>query len=199
MSNHSTTRSCLHCGQDFYNRPSHNERYCSKQCWIQSINVRAEETFVSKLTRTDSCWIWQGKPHPRSGYGFFVLYGTTMGAHRASWTLFRGEIPDGLFVCHHCDNRLCVNPDHLFLGTHQQNMQDMRAKGRGRNGSRSKPENLPRGEDNKMSKLTEDQVREIRRLYALGGISETSLATEFGVTQSTIGRVVRRECWRHVE
>lgn len=80
------------------------------------------------------CWLWLGpvKIGRRQGYGQFTLEGKTVGAHRAAWRLFRGTIPDGLFVCHKCDVRTCVNPDHLFLGTHVDNMVDMESKGRGK-------------------------------------------------------------------
>jgi hypothetical protein len=76
------------------------------------------------------CWVWSGATN-RKGYGVYIFRGKYVGAHRVAWTLFRGPIPDGLFVLHRCDNPPCLNPDHLFLGTHNDNMIDMVLKGRG--------------------------------------------------------------------
>ena len=87
------------------------------------------QRFLTKVQKTDDCWIWVGAKKP-SGYGNFYAHGKYMGAHCAAYLLYKGEIGDGLCVCHRCDNPSCVNPDHLFLGTAQANMDDMRAKGR---------------------------------------------------------------------
>ena len=95
-----------------------------------------------------------------------------------------GPIPDGLHVLHRCDNRICINPDHLFLGTALDNMADMKAKQRAR-----------RGDRHPMSKLTDDKVREIRRLYTQGDVSQKALGQAFGVRAGTIGDIVRRERW----
>ena len=87
-----------------------------------------EDRFFSKVKKTNSCWEWQGAK--RLGYGVFKVDGKTKGAHRQSWELHKGVIPKGLLVLHKCDNRGCVNPSHLFLGSHSDNMKDVQMKGR---------------------------------------------------------------------
>jgi hypothetical protein len=86
--------------------------------------------FETLYTRTDGCWIWQGSPYRQTGYGRF---GNKL-AHRLSYEKHKGDIPDGMIVCHRCDTPLCINPDHLFLGTMRDNSLDMSSKGRARNG-----------------------------------------------------------------
>lgn len=150
------------------------------------------DRFWEKVDRSGDCWIWQGSL-TRAGYGHMGTGGRAepnIYAHRLAWELLRGPIPPGMEVCHDCpggDNRACVNPAHLFLGTHLDNMGDMTMKGRGANG-----ESLPQ------AKLTEDNVRAIRARYARGDIPMSALAREYGVSESTILRVVRRIDWRHV-
>ena len=137
---------------------------------------------------SDDCWEWQGACHEQ-GYGLYGVRGPhLMRAHRVAWELHHGqEIPEGLLVCHTCDNPSCCNPAHLFLGTDADNSRDMMEKGRNRKNRFHH------------TKLTEDQVREIRRLHAEGGWTQEQLGLRYGVHYTTIGNIVRRKCCKHIE
>lgn len=131
----------------------------------------------------DGCWAWQGRLDTR-GYGMFPRH--QLRAHRASYAVFKGAIPDGLHVLHSCDNPRCVNPGHLFLGTHQDNMRDKTLKGRAHG---AHP-----GEAHAMAKLTEAQVLAIRadrRIHRL-------IAVDYSVGRRTIGDIKLRRCWSHI-
>ena len=152
---------------------------------------------------SDGCWEWQGKRN-ESGYGAFYRLGERR-SHRFAWVLTNGPIPPGMFVCHHCDNPPCVRPDHLFLGTTQDNIADRMAKlrARGHIPQRDRvrvPTPRPHmvGIRNPHAKLSEAGVIDIRREYAMGGVSVASLARSFGVAKSTIFDIVHRRAWKHV-
>lgn len=156
------------------------------------------ETFWSKVNQTDTCWEWTGKSKP-DGYVQFHLGGKFQYIHRIARELTHGPIGGGLFVLHKCDNRLCCNPAHLFLGTHQDNMDDMKNKWRQAQGathSRRIHEVAARGERNGISKLTIDDVREIRRL-ASSGMRGTDIARQFGVHKNNVYHIVDQITWRH--
>lgn len=156
--------------------------------------------FWSKVGFTanpNKCWEWQAYRNPR-GYGSFGLTKTVGShailAHRAAWELTYGEIPDGLFICHHCDNRACCNPSHLFISTNQDNVNDMVNKGRNSKGTKHALNRI--GEKNGNHKLTAKEVKYIRERYAMGGISYKELGREMGISKPTIGHIIRREIWK---
>ncbi len=153
------------------------------------------------------CWEWRGTKRS-DGYGNIRSDGKVIRAHRLSYTLNVGKIPNGIFVLHRCDNPSCVNPRHLFLGTAKDNSQDMMSKGRNmhitkpwtlargdRNGTHTKPETVRRGSRIEWAKLDEGKVREIRSRYS-GGESAPTLAKEFGVYFGTIYKVIYRHTWK---
>jgi hypothetical protein len=145
-----------------------------------------DRLFWGKVSVGDGCWVWDGAKCG-SGYGHLGRSGKTLMAHRYAYEQLVGPIPAHLCVLHRCDNRLCVNPDHLFLGTHQENTQDMIRKGRQINvGS-------PGGK-NGNAKLSKEQAEEIRRLAA-NGVSQSEIARRFSVVQPHISRIVRQISW----
>lgn len=148
------------------------------------------ERFFEKVNKTDSCWLFTGSLN-RLGYGQMNWLGKGHKAHRVSWQLHFGAIPANLCVLHRCDVRNCVNPDHLFLGTQQDNIADMVAKNRQRSGCQQ-------GVANPMTKLSEVKVKAIRWIYAQGKISQAKLATSFHVAPMTVNRIVNNRLWRHV-
>lgn len=146
-----------------------------------------EDRYWSKVDKSspDACWIWTGSIGG-PGYGTFkVGKDHYVNAHRFSWEITHGRIPNGLCVCHKCDNRACVNPAHLFLGTIADNNRDMVSKGR-----------QPKGEKSGPSKLSGSQVIEIRAKYRSGDYSYRKLAAEYPVNWSAIRSVVKGRTWR---
>jgi hypothetical protein len=158
-----------------------------------------EERFWEKVARGafDECWEWSAS-RTQQGYGQFRMAGKSVRAHRAAWELANGSIPDGLFVCHRCDNPPCCNPAHLFLGTAEDNVRDMVAKGRHVRPLRDESAvKFPKGVECHAAKLTEEGVIDIRRRYDAGERG-TAIAADFGVSRSLITLVGKRRAWRHV-
>ena len=143
----------------------------------------------------DDCWEWQAGT--RTGYGVIKISGRQFQAHRLSWVMAYGEIPNTLFICHHCDNRACVNPRHFFLGTHADNIRDAYYKGRIKV-PKSLGRRFGKGEEHPNSKLTESDVKEIRQLYQGGGVTYRNLSEYYGVDHTLIYQVVRRKRWTHI-
>lgn len=135
----------------------------------------------------DSCWIWKGSKN-RGGYGTFWFRGRLHIASRVSWMIAYGDIPDGMLVCHRCDIPLCVNPDHLWLGTDMDNTIDKLSKRRQTN---------RRGADHGMAKLSEDEVLQIRELMKHGA-SGKKLAKEYGVSDTLIYYIHHRKLWKSI-
>lgn len=149
--------------------------------------VNKNGSVPSHMPHLGRCWEWTAGIC--MGYGAFFMNGCNSGAHRISWKITNGEIPDGLFVLHKCDNRLCVNPSHLFLGTQQDNIDDMILKERIIS---------PLGEDNGQHKLNDRQVIEIRQAYENGDFNTNKMAYKYGVSGTLIRLIVRRKIWKHV-
>lgn len=136
------------------------------------------------------CFEWSGARNAK-GYGLIIFEGKQRYAHRVVCATVLGPIPDGMCVCHKCDNPCCVNPDHLFVGTPADNSADMAAKGRGKGG-------VLVGEKHWKSRLTASQVQDIRREYAVGGVRQIDLARQYGVAQAYISEIIRGEAWAHI-
>jgi len=143
-----------------------------------------EERFWSKVDKSGGCWLWRASRFLSTGYGRIHVNGRSCGAHRIAWELTFGTIPEGLFVCHRCDNKTCCNPAHLFLGTADDNMQDKTNKGR-----------ATRGADVNTCRLSRDQVQEVRAEYRSGKVTQQQLANRYGVKQPAISKIVLRTSW----
>lgn len=155
-----------------------------------------EERFWKKVQKTNDCWLWTAtKITSGLPYGMIGVNGTNKLAHRISYELTYGPIPEGMNVLHRCDNPSCVRPDHLFLGTQSDNARDMVAKGRKRGGIDTSNQS---GEKNHCAKITAKIVKDIRTRYAQGNIFLAQLASEYGISVSHISDSVNRKKWRHI-
>lgn len=163
-------------------RPTLQERFWAK--------VNKDGPVPAHRPELGPCWVWTAATYV-AGYGAFGIGGRAggpKGAHVVSWTLANEAVPDGLFVLHHCDNRLCVRPDHLFVGTQKENIRDMLTKNR-------HPLTGAKGVANPNAKFTVAQIVDIRERFA-ANVPGHVLAAEFGVIPNTISRIVTGKAWR---
>jgi hypothetical protein len=145
-----------------------------------------------QIGEPDACWEWQRYCN-EAGYGEIrTKDNRLLRAHRLAYELTYGPIPEGLFICHHCDNPPCCNPAHLFPGTSQDNVADMWSKGR------EPHNNGAKGTANVGAKLSDNDVRMIRQRYATGSVLQKILAQEYGITIAQISRIIRRATWQHI-
>ena len=180
-------RPCLHCGTIYKPRRNDRIKYCSQACYrayeLQYKKDHAADLFWARVRKTDDCWIWQGGIDSDGDYGYFDLNKKRTRAHRFAYQLTHGSIPEEREVCHTCDNPRCVRPDHLFLGTTQDNRDDCAAKGRlaFKVGSRI----VYSGK-----KISDKQVVEILMRARAGGITQQELAEEYGVSRPFVSEII---------
>lgn len=188
-----TTKLCeCGCGQTAPLAPQTSK----KRGWVKGQPLRfahghnrrrsAVERFWEKVNKDapNGCWEWTGSQHD-FGYGSIYVNNKMMLTHRFSYELHNGPIPPNMFCCHTCDNPRCCNPQHLFLGSNNDNVSDMIKKGRDSRGTGS-------------AKLTEAQVIEIRQKYAQGSVTHMELASEYGLDRSSVSSIIRRRTWSHI-
>jgi hypothetical protein len=185
-------RTCLVCGKDYRARSTTSGSLCSHACRMKNLQALTTTPLVDRfwgsVQKGDGCWEWTGATFPGMYGKLYVLeLRKEVAVHRVSWEIHFGPIPEGMLVCHTCDNRLCVRPEHLFLGTNAENMADMVQKAR-----------ASRGEARPTARLTAENVVAIRTAYAAGGTSHRLLGEEYGVSETTIRAVISRAHWRHV-
>lgn len=174
---------CAGCGVLFKNQPTYAAHAKgSRKC-------TSLMRFWGKVDKGEGCWLWTGRTDA-SGYGRLDRKGPNVYVHRVAWTLTNGPVPEGMDVLHTCDVRNCCNPAHLWLGTHEQNMADCKAKRRTTWGARSG-----------QAKLTEEQAKEILALYKRDGPRKSNaleLAGRYKVGRGTILALVRGHSWAHL-
>jgi|SRR3990172_10485598 len=153
--------------------------------------------FWGKAQKTDQCWLWTGatKTEINLNYGQFYFKGKRLAAHRLAWELTFGRIPSSLCVLHSCDNPICVNPTHLFLGTREDNVADRHKKARDSRGARHSSACIKKKSN---VKLLDSDILEIRRLCASRGLTHKEIADQFGIHKSTVSKIHLRTAWAYV-
>jgi len=192
--NRNIPRTCEGCDTAFlssrYEINQGGGRFCTRLCANHHKRPRqpqsVEEAFWSRIEERDGCWLWTGRFDPH-GYGL-MPNGTK--AHRFAFQVFVGPLRPSDLVCHDCpggDNQACVNPGHLFPGTHSDNMRDARNKTASRDIIRRRTD-----------RLRPSDAKAIRVAYARGGVQQDELAARYGVSRSLVGMIVRRKRWAHI-
>lgn len=168
------------CGEKLCVNPAHLEAQTQSDYARWSADALKQRFWRRVSKNPDGCWEWDGH-RSALGYGMTTYKSRSIGAHRLAWILTHGSIPEGMFICHHCDNPPCCNPAHLFMGSPAANSFDMKNKGRTRG---------RRGPGSAGARFTEDEVRSFRARYAAGGVSTHQLAREAGVASMTMWRML---------
>ena len=199
---------CEHCKKDFITRKRAGRiiRFCSKLCSHLATDQQKiekwrlihenwknqpreeyvdimQQSFEKFFDKSDGCWLWNGagKGRKKLNYGSFTFRGKEMVAHRASYFIYKGEIPEGMIICHKCDVPRCVNPEHLWLGSYLDNQRDKMAKGRG-----------------KVEKLNPEKVKELKSLMK-SDFGDMNLARKYGVSYQTIWAIRTGKTWKDIE
>ena len=176
-----------------------------RKAWNCGTGKSVEDKFWSFVIKTNTCWQWTGNL-VGMGYGSITTWhkGKCKGhrAHRVSWMLHFGEIPKGLNVLHKCDNPACTNPEHLWLGTHAENVADKvkkhRQARRDTHGSKTMPHKIRRGIDHWMARLSIDDIIKIRNTDTSIRGTRTALAKQFKVSKTQIMRILARTSWKSI-
>jgi hypothetical protein len=163
-------------------------RLYTRKTLLERLRLKTNYHVTGPMPLPTPCWEWTAEI-TSGGYGMIREGTKKYYAHRAAYTLQVAPIPTGMIILHECDNRSCVRPDHLRIGTHADNMKDKRLKGRGI---------YVRGEHHPHVKLTTEQVLDIRKVRSSVRISNTKLAKYFNVSPSTVANIVHRRVWKHV-
>lgn len=194
-----TIRHCAHCQSPFaLHWPTSRQRYCSVACKNEGASGTPEARFWANVHRSEhGCWLWVGS-RTVHGYGRFKHKRVHYFAHRYSLGLAIGrKLGPGEQANHRCDNRLCVNPDHLYAGTQKDNIRDAMERGRMSLQRPGFPRHVARGTANPRAKLDPEAVRRIRRLRA-SGWTQQRIADDVGVWQTTVSHVLQGKTWGHV-
>lgn len=184
---------CLVCGKSYY-KYRNVLKYCSRKCSSQTRKINVDENYNEKIRvrikqnitiyKETGCWVWT-RYKSELGRGNLWYNGKTIASARVSYMVFKGNIPENYYVCHACDNPTCVNPDHLWIGTYQDNTNDRENKKRG-----------AKGEKISISKLKEFMICEIKK-DRVSGMTQQAIAEKYNVHQSTISNILRNRTWKH--